>query len=87
MDTSSLVEQLQLNQITSLTIYNKQLIKLGGIEGLVNLLRHNSSSVTRLDLSGLHIGDEGAKRIAQLLQHYYTLSSTAMVLEMKEAKL
>jgi hypothetical protein len=67
-DTSSLVERLQLNQITSLWIYNNQLIELGGIEGLVNLLRHNSS-VTRLDLRGLGIGPEGAKRIAQLLQH------------------
>jgi Ran GTPase-activating protein (RanGAP) involved in mRNA processing and transport len=43
---------------------------LGGIEGLVNLLRHNSS-VTDLYLSGLRVGfgPEGAKRIAELLQH------------------
>jgi hypothetical protein len=69
MDTSSLVERLQLNQITSLTISREQqLIELGGIEGLVNLLGHNSS-VTRLNLSWLYIGPEGAKRIAQLLQH------------------
>jgi hypothetical protein len=69
MDTSSLVEQLQLNQITSLKIsYYDQLRELGGIEGLMNLLRHNSS-VARLDLSVLYIGPEGAKRIAQLLQH------------------
>jgi hypothetical protein len=70
MDTSSLVEQLQLNQITSLKISNKeQLVELGGIEGLVNLLRHNSSVTTRLDQAGLHIESEGAKPIAQLLQH------------------
>jgi hypothetical protein len=54
--SSSLVEQLQLNQMTSLKIYGKQkLIELGGIEGLVILLRHNSS-VTRLLLFELHIG-------------------------------
>jgi Ran GTPase-activating protein (RanGAP) involved in mRNA processing and transport len=69
MNTSSLVEQVQLNQITSLEIDdNEQLIELGGIEGLVNLLRHNSS-VTRLVLSVLGIGPEGAKCIAQLLHH------------------
>jgi hypothetical protein len=45
------VERLQLNQITSLEISNEQqLIELGGIEGLVNLLSHNSS-VTRLPSS------------------------------------
>jgi hypothetical protein len=43
-------------------------LELGDIEGLVNLLLHNSS-VTRLGLKDLDIGDEGAKHIALLIQH------------------
>jgi hypothetical protein len=84
MDTSSLVEQIQLNQITSLEIHGKALLLgLGGIEGLVSLLSDNSS-VTRLDLIELYIGPEGAKCIAQLLQH---LTSQGIVSELKELKI
>jgi Ran GTPase-activating protein (RanGAP) involved in mRNA processing and transport len=73
MDTASLVAQLQLNQITSLKISkNEQLVEFGGIEGLLNLLRHNSS-VTRLDLSGLYIGAEGAKAVAEAIKLNSTL--------------
>jgi Ran GTPase-activating protein (RanGAP) involved in mRNA processing and transport len=79
MDTASLVAQLQLNQITSLKISkNEQLVEFGGIEGLLNLLRHNSS-VTRLDLSGLYIGDEGAKAVAEALKVNSTLQTIDLV--------
>jgi Ran GTPase-activating protein (RanGAP) involved in mRNA processing and transport len=66
-DRSSLVEQIQLNQLTSLDSSKAaQLInQLGGIQGLVNLLRHNSS-VTKL---WLKIGDDEGMHIARLL-HY-----------------
>jgi hypothetical protein len=61
-----LVEQIQLNQITRLDIYADELVELGGIESLVNLLRQNSS-VTHLFVR-IEIGLDGVKLIAQLLQ-------------------
>jgi Ran GTPase-activating protein (RanGAP) involved in mRNA processing and transport len=64
---SLLEEQILLNQLYRLAIVEyDDLIGLGGIEQLMNLLVHNSA-VTELDLSGLYIGPEGTELfIAQL---------------------
>jgi Ran GTPase-activating protein (RanGAP) involved in mRNA processing and transport len=66
----SLEASIQLNQISRLTINIFELIKLGGMESLVNLLVKNSS-VSELELNWicLCIGAEGANFIAQIIQH------------------